>query len=87
MSIAKKGKASPNKGKKWNKETIQKMFDAKKGSNNPRFNAIIKDETRLKLSVWQKGVPKPKVKCSKCSKETSLMNNIRWHENNCRITL
>ena len=85
MSIAKKGKAPTNKGKKWSKETIQKMSDVKKGSNNPRFNAIIKDETRLKISAWQKSVPKSKVKCSKCGKETSLMNNSRWHENNCKV--
>ena len=85
MSIAKKGKAPPNKGKKWSKETIQKMSEAKKGSNNPRFNAIIKDETRLKISAWQKGIPKPKVKCSHCGKETSMMNNKRWHENNCKV--
>ena len=85
MSIAKKGKSPPNKGKNWSKETIQKMSDVKKGSNNPRFNAIIKDETRLKISAWQKGIPKPKVKCSHCGKETSMMNNKRWHENNCKV--
>jgi hypothetical protein len=85
MSIAKKGKPPPNKGKKWSKETIQKMSDVKKGSNNPRFNAIIKDETKLKLSMWQKGVPKSKVKCTRCGKETSLMNNKRWHEDNCKV--
>lgn len=42
------------------------------------------DETKTKMSDWQKGVAKPKVICEHCSKETSQMNYARWHGNNCK---
>ena len=41
-------------------------------------------ETKEKMSAWQKGVSKPKVKCEHCVKETSLMNYARWHGDNCK---
>lgn len=41
-------------------------------------------ETKQKMSDWQKGVPKPKVKCEHCGKEISLMNYNRWHGLNCK---
>lgn len=42
------------------------------------------EETKQKMSEWQKGVAKPKVICEHCSKETSQMNYARWHGNNCK---
>ena len=42
------------------------------------------EKTKAKMSSWQKGIPKPKVTCEYCKKETSLVNNIRWHGNNCK---
>jgi len=45
------------------------------------------DSTKTKMSLWQKGVPKPKVKCSYCGKESSQMNYTRWHGNNCKFKI
>ena len=42
------------------------------------------EETKSKMSAWQKGVPKPKVACEHCGKEASLMNYKRWHGDNCK---
>jgi len=42
-------------------------------------------ETKLKMSAWQKGVPKPTVKCQYCEKSTSNLNHLRWHGNNCKL--
>lgn len=41
-------------------------------------------ETKNKMSEWQKGVPKLKVECEYCKKETSQMNYARWHGSNCK---
>lgn len=43
------------------------------------------EETKSKMSQWQKGVPKPKVKCQYCGKETSQMNYSRWHGDKCKL--
>ena len=43
------------------------------------------DETKAKMSAWQKGLPKPKVACEHCGKEASLMNYKRWHGDNCKL--
>lgn len=43
------------------------------------------DETKAKMSEWQKGAPKPKLKCEHCGKEASQMNYSRWHGSNCKI--
>lgn len=42
------------------------------------------EETKAKMSEWQKGVPKPKVACEHCGKEASLMNYKRWHGDACK---
>lgn len=41
-------------------------------------------ETKQKMSDWQKGIPKPKVLCEHCGKETSVMNHKKWHGNKCK---
>ena len=43
------------------------------------------EETKEKMSIWQKGVPKEKFKCEFCNKETSLMNHKRWHGSKCKL--
>jgi len=43
------------------------------------------DITKQKMSEWQKGVPKPKVPCEHCGKESSLMNYKKWHGFNCKL--
>ena len=40
--------------------------------------------TKDKMSAWQKGIPKEKIRCEYCDKETSKMNNVRWHGLNCK---
>lgn len=42
------------------------------------------DETKCKMSEWQKGVSKPRKVCEHCGKESSLMNYTRWHGSNCK---
>jgi hypothetical protein len=42
------------------------------------------DEAKAKISKIQKGRPQPKIACYNCGKETSLVNNIRWHGDKCR---
>ena len=42
------------------------------------------EDTKSKMSEWQKGVAKPKVKCEYCGKEISQMNYSRWHGKNCK---
>jgi len=42
------------------------------------------DETKNKMSDWQKGVPKEKIVCEHCGKETSIMNHSRWHGSKCK---
>jgi len=41
-------------------------------------------ETKNKMSDWQKGVPKEKILCKHCGKETSKMNYARWHGSKCK---
>lgn len=43
------------------------------------------DETKAKMSDWQKGQPKPKFPCPHCGKEASLMNLRKWHGDNCKL--
>ena len=42
------------------------------------------EETKSKMSAWQKGVPKTKLTCQHCGKITSDLNHKRWHGDNCK---
>lgn len=42
------------------------------------------DQTKEKMSAWQKNIPKPKIKCEHCNKEFILPNYKMWHGNNCK---
>ena len=42
------------------------------------------EETKEKMSEWQKGIPKPKQPCEVCGKEISLLNYKRWHGQRCK---
>lgn len=52
ISMKVKGKWAWNKGRKgvYSKESLQKMRDIKKGSNNPMYNHVFVESTRKKLS-------------------------------------
>lgn len=45
------------------------------------------DDTKQKMSDWQKGVPKPKVPCEHCGKLASLMNYRKWHGDKCKFKI
>ena len=62
-------------------ETKQKMSESRIGKT---WGYTHTNETKTKMSNWQKGVPKIKVKCVYCGKETSLMNHGRWHGVKCK---
>jgi hypothetical protein len=47
-------KGSWNKGRKRSKETKEKISAATAGSNNPRYNKPVSEETRLKISKTKK---------------------------------
>lgn len=62
-------------------DTKRKLSEARLGKT---FDFKHSDNTKSKMSAWQKGIPKEKVKCPHCDKETSLMNYSRWHGKNCK---
>jgi len=45
------------------------------------------NETKSKMSTWQKGIPKPTLTCEHCNKTISDLNYKRWHGNNCKLVL
>ena len=45
------------------------------------------EETKSKMSNWQKGVPKSTITCEHCNKTISDLNYKRWHGNNCKLVL
>ena len=57
------------------------ISDARKAQTGKQKRS---EETKSKMSAWQKGVPKPKVACEHCGKEASLMNYKRWHGDACK---
>jgi hypothetical protein len=42
------------------------------------------DETKSKMSAWQKGIAKPTLTCEHCNKTISNLNYKRWHGANCK---
>lgn len=62
-------------------EHKKKLSEARLGKSWGFKHSI---ETKTKMSTWQKGVAKPKVKCEYCGKEISQMNYSRWHGKNCK---
>jgi hypothetical protein len=69
------------KGFFMSEETKLKISRARKGKS---WGYNHSEETKNKMSEWQKGIPKPKFSCIYCNKEVSLMNLKRWHNNNCK---
>jgi len=62
-------------------EHKKKLSEARLGKS---WGYTHSDETKNKMSSWQKGVPKLKIECEYCKKETSQMNYARWHGSNCK---
>jgi hypothetical protein len=65
------------KNKIISQETKNKMSQARRGKKHS-------DNTKAKISSWQKGVSKPKVICEHCGKEISFLNHVRWHGEKCK---
>lgn len=63
-------------------EHKRKLSEARLGKT---WGFIHSDDTKQKMSEWQKGIAKPKVVCEHCNKEISLMNYKRWHGDHCKI--
>ena len=69
------------KGKKrkpLSKEHKQKISESEKGKK-------ISDESRQKMSISRRGIPKSKLICPYCSKEGGINNMKRWHFENCKV--
>lgn len=62
-------------------ETRRKLSEARLGKSWGYHHS---NDTKQKMSEWQKGIPKPKYTCIHCGKETSLINIKRWHNENCK---
>lgn len=43
------------------------------------------NETKSKMSAWQKGISKPTLTCEHCNKTISDLNYKRWHGSNCKL--
>lgn len=44
-----------------------------------------REDTKKKMSEWQKGVPKERKICDHCKKSFSFLNHKRWHGENCKF--
>lgn len=77
ISKAKTGKKRAPFSDEWK----QKLSDRIMGDKNHNFGRTFSDETKTRLSVAAKNIPK--ILCS-CGKECSPANYKRWHGNNCR---
>lgn len=63
-------------------EHRQKISKARQGKSWGHKHT---DETKSKMSAWQKGVPKPTLTCKHCDKTVSDLNYRRWHGDNCKL--
>lgn len=69
------------RGRKRSPETRARIAAARQGSSSgPRS-----EETKQKMSDWQKGLPKPVFDCPHCRKSMSLLNLSRWHGEKCKL--
>jgi hypothetical protein len=62
-------------------EHKKKISEARLGKS---WGHVHSEETKSKMSAWQKGVPKPTITCQHCGKTTSDLNHRRWHGKNCK---
>lgn len=82
----KRGPFTEEHRKKLSKQKSQQMRDrlsaAKQGKPSGHKHS---EMTKIKMSEWQKGVPKPLVECKECGKKmTSVQNLARWHGDRCK---
>jgi hypothetical protein len=71
-------------GKQHTEETKKKQSACKQGKNNPMYGQKQTSEAKLKISIKQKGVPKPRYTCEYCGANIGGKSNyIRYHGANC----
>lgn len=74
--------------KKHTEETKKKQSEIKQGKNNPMYGRTQSAETIARISLKQKGIPKPKFICQHCGKIIGGKSNyIRYHGTNCQINI
>jgi hypothetical protein len=91
ISASLKGKSKPKRSKEHSEklgkfektlEYRNKISQARKAQKGLQVRS---DETKKKMSAWQKGIPKEKHKCIHCGKEASFTNIARWHNDKCKF--
>jgi hypothetical protein len=90
LSIAHKGKSlGPMSEEHKQKLRVPKSEEHKKALSLARLGKSWghkhTEETKSKMSAWQKGVPKPKIICQYCNKSVSDLNYRRWHGDKCKL--
>ena len=73
----------------WNKGKTNVYSDEilKKMSESAKNKLPVSVETRMKMSIAKKGIPKEKVKCPHCNKEGGLAIMKRWHFEKCKTKI
>jgi NUMOD3 motif len=77
LSIAKSGENHPNYGKSHTDEHKSKI-------SNSMIGKIVSDETKLKMSIHQKGKPKKLLECPYCKLVGGNSNMTRYHFDKCK---
>lgn len=86
MSLVKKGKPSPNKGKKMSEEQKVKISEAMKGDLNPFYNKNHTEETKKKMSESKKGHKLSEETKTKIAEATKGEKHYRAKKVICTIT-
>jgi hypothetical protein len=81
VSKSRRGKATVPKGTKFTEDHRKNISKSRTGKS---WGYTHTSDTKEKMSIWQKGIPKEKYRCVHCNKEASLMNIGRWHNDNCK---
>lgn len=77
MSETRRGEKNAMFGKPKSEETKQKISNSLK-------NRKLSNDVKQKISETLKGVVKPTIICSYCTKEGAVANMKRWHFENCK---
>lgn len=71
--------------KKHTEETKRKQSKRKQGENNPMYGRTQSADTVFRISLKQKGIPKPRFICEHCGADIGGKSNyIRYHSDNCK---
>lgn len=80
QSLARLGRPSPRKGKKHSAESIEKLKSTKQQNKH-----VVSNETKLKLSIANKGRKHAVLTCHYCGKTGGATAMPRWHLENCKL--